>query len=53
MPHHIPTLQSNNSTLYTRVLSAEQLADILGIHTIITLLILSVIYVGNRLRLHH
>jgi hypothetical protein len=31
--HHIPTLQSNKSTLYMDLcLSADQLADILGIH---------------------
>jgi hypothetical protein len=48
--HQIPTLQSNNITSCMNLcLSADQLADILGIHMTITLLIISVKYVGNKL----
>jgi hypothetical protein len=47
--HHIPALQSNNSTSCMNLcLSADQLADILSNHMTITLLIISVKYVGNK-----
>lgn len=51
---HIPTMLSNNSTLYMDLcLSADQLTDILGIHMTITLIILSLTYIGNRLIVPH